>query len=524
MKQELNKSYKEICIPLLEKCRFLLYDVRASVSVEMEAFKKVNILYKEPRVRTLVKKVIKDLKCGRHTSEIQKPEDIVNATIQSQSERRRSNEDITKAMKKTPSDSKMTESKSETDDVNNEIKNGGQKGECKAAVITEHQEPKCKLGESHPTKTDFEEKWTAVENDRVEPGHQETEADNKEKKVETELALTGIISKLAEKQMKRVCAENVDLMAAIVDFVTKDTCDVEILRRAMYFQVKRFKIRKQGLALIHRLLHETHLLSSVKYAITNGYLNVTDPACPRNNPHHCLDNIQLVTPFMKTEMLLAQHSVTEWCIQNLRGLILKDVPSKTSKTKGCNMTKVTLNLGTYTLLRDVPRARMILSILGVLASNRYNALELGPLVNSGAISSVLALLKQTGADHQGVDRKTVASEFYVLYADVIDHHKPKTSSLTGPEIAALMKLGTKVVRGVDWKWGDQDGTPPGEGRVIGELGDDGWVRVEWGNGTTNSYRMGIEGKYDLGLASPPSPVSTETEIEETADRGNDNYN
>ena len=44
-----------------------------------------------------------------------------------------------------------------------------------------------------------------------------------------------------------------------------------------------------------------------------------------------------------------------------------------------------------------------------------------------------------------------------------------------------------------------------------------WVRVEWANGTTNSYRMGIEGKYDLALASPPSPVTTDTDTEEPSD-------
>lgn len=82
-----------------------------------------------------------------------------------------------------------------------------------------------------------------------------------------------------------------------------------------------------------------------------------------------------------------------------------------------------------------------------------------------------------------------------------------------------MKLGTRVVRGADWKWGDQDGPPPSEGRVIGELGDDGWVRVEWANSTTNSYRMGKEGKYDLTLASPPSPVSSDTDSEEMSERG-----
>lgn len=27
--------------------------------------------------------------------------------------------------------------------------------------------------------------------------------------------------------------------------------------------------------------------------------------------------------------------------------------------------------------------------------------------------------------------------------------------LTGPEISAMLKIGTRVVRGLDWKWGDQ---------------------------------------------------------------------
>lgn len=41
--------------------------------------------------------------------------------------------------------------------------------------------------------------------------------------------------------------------------------------------------------------------------------------------------------------------------------------------------------------------------------------------------------------------------------------------------------------------------------MIGEVGEDGWVRVAWDAGGTNSYRMGKEGKYDLKLARSPSP-------------------
>lgn len=32
---------------------------------------------------------------------------------------------------------------------------------------------------------------------------------------------------------------------------------------------------------------------------------------------------------------------------------------------------------------------------------------------------------------------------------------PTPVPASGPELAAMMKIGTRVVRGVDWKWGDQ---------------------------------------------------------------------
>lgn len=55
------------------------------------------------------------------------------------------------------------------------------------------------------------------------------------------------------------------------------------------------------------------------------------------------------------------------------------------------------------------------------------------------------------------------------------------------------------------------------GRVIGELGEDGWIRVQWDTGSTNSYRMGKEGKYDLKLAEPPPAAQPTTEDSDTED-------
>jgi len=68
-----------------------------------------------------------------------------------------------------------------------------------------------------------------------------------------------------------------------------------------------------------------------------------------------------------------------------------------------------------------------------------------------------------------------------------------------------MVAGARIVRGLDWKWRDQDGpNEPGLGTVTGEL-HNGWIDVTWDHGGSNSYRMGAEGKYDLKLAPGYDP-------------------
>lgn len=37
------------------------------------------------------------------------------------------------------------------------------------------------------------------------------------------------------------------------------------------------------------------------------------------------------------------------------------------------------------------------------------------------------------------------------------------------QVLKQLVVGTRVARGLDWKWRDQDGSPPGEGTVTGEL-------------------------------------------------------
>lgn len=67
-----------------------------------------------------------------------------------------------------------------------------------------------------------------------------------------------------------------------------------------------------------------------------------------------------------------------------------------------------------------------------------------------------------------------------------------------------LNVGSKVVRGMDWKWKDQDGSPPGEGLVTGELQN--------GNGD-NNLRVGVEqggGGGELLLLSGDRIANTRT--------------
>ncbi|XP_052131262.1 uncharacterized protein LOC113214724 isoform X3 [Frankliniella occidentalis] len=57
--------------------------------------------------------------------------------------------------------------------------------------------------------------------------------------------------------------------------------------------------------------------------------------------------------------------------------------------------------------------------------------------------------------------------------------------------------GLRVVRGPDWKWGDQDGGAGFLGTVEKCMGST--VSVLWDNGSRNKYRTGLDGNYDLRI-------------------------
>lgn len=86
------------------------------------------------------------------------------------------------------------------------------------------------------------------------------------------------------------------------------------------------------------------------------------------------------------------------------------------------------------------------------------------------------------------------------------HRKRSGEARCGsPPAHGAMEVGMRVVRGLDWKWGNQD---DGEGHVgtvveVGRQGStttpDKTVVVQWDSGTRTNYRTGYQGAYDLLL-------------------------
>lgn len=129
IRQQLNRSYKEVCLPLLEKCRFLLYEIRPAVSCELAAYDKLNFLYKKSKFKNTVQRVIKDLRKQKSLSGDTlvktRLEELVNATIlQSQIGDNKSNEIFGDQMNDDAGDQKKVEAIQDDlqiDDVINDL-------------------------------------------------------------------------------------------------------------------------------------------------------------------------------------------------------------------------------------------------------------------------------------------------------------------------------------------------------------------------------------------------------------------
>ncbi|XP_043204412.1 E3 ubiquitin-protein ligase HERC2-like [Amphibalanus amphitrite] len=304
-----------------------------------------------------------------------------------------------------------------------------------------------------------------------------------------------------------------EVAARIASFVTQSAVDAGAVQRALLCQTERAGLRLRGLQTVQGLLAKTHLLPSARLHLLMGWIGLGPTLKPDYSPPPCcLDGVQLVRPYERAQLLVQHGRLTALAAQQLRQLAA--AADLQFRGRGCKSSRLKENLNHMDQngLSTLPAARFLLPLLVVLSGDH------GPdvsalLLRSGLLSTVQTLLRLLGPDPAGPPDQPVSVP--AILEEAVERQPTPQYQLSGPEMAALMKIGTRVVRGEDWKWGDQDGAPSGapsgEGVVIGELGEDGWIRVQWDNGSTNSYRMGKEGRYDLKLADVPQPVSSDDE-------------
>lgn len=413
-RQQLNRSYKEVCAPMLDKCRFLLYEVRPAISSEQCALNRLKILHRTPRFKACVRRIISEMRTAKKLLECAKPEDILNVTIQSQN-----------ASSLTTTKMQSNEIVTETNDENQMV--------TTASPLPPTQSPLPPV--LHMDATVAENLLKEVE-DHIDVDNRNdddcTKATTNAKRTHIKCQFDGdehfindVIAKLSEKCIvsklggtaNAINAINAPkIMSMIVDFVLQDPCDVETLRRAMYCQVQRYKIRKQGVEMFAQLLHVTDLLEAVQYNLLGGYLGLFIDRTKQHYLETILNDLNMITSFQKVDLIHAQAKIIEWAIVELQTFINQEQIFAKQKCHTASVGKDTSNLGTYVFLKKLPRARFLLSVFGILAKN-FGAHEISLIINAGALGSVLSLLRQTGTVDTAPAKSAV--EMSYVYEDSV---------------------------------------------------------------------------------------------------------
>lgn len=553
----------------MERCRFLLKDIRPFHTCKSGGWNNLQLLYTEPRLKVVAKNMIRNKRCSSSVSPnfpaLLRPEDILNVSIQSQDaiaslansedhqeqvaplvemdkgalidriqnqqQQQVQNVDMTAQ----DGDSDEDDDDDDDEDFDDEAKDEDSKRHDQKAVDqpdVPNADSLNDLDQIEETEDDFEQDHdgnTDNAEDEDDDGDSSTSDYDPEHHNFGDLTRQNSVKAAAVTDQKPTLS--VAIVAEVCDFIMDDDHDINGIRIALNRQVQRAKTRSTGLKNMLELVKASDsLVPSAKYYLLNGWQGmVQHEQRSANTKPQCLDNVHLIPPHAQAHLLLAQSAMLEWTAQELSKMVKSaELAIRGKIPKGARM-KESINHRDLHGVGTLTSSRFLMSLLAMLTSF-INGQELGLLLGRQVLSSLQILLRLIGPEmiHYGLHSVIAATSaalrpsaalksrngvISAIFEDMLQRCKSLPPPLSGVELARMMRVGTRVVRGPDWKWGDQDGPPPSEGRVIGELGEDGWIRVQWDNGSTNSYRMGKEGKYDLKLADPPPMTETDSESE-----------
>ena len=610
IRQEQVKSYKEVCAPVIERCRFLLLEVRPAESDQVNALDSLPLLFKESKFKQTVISVIRQRreKIKMPTSDMLnvslrsqdggfaeaedecfKLKDIVNEELQGSmasdavamlssscepsqcydNEMRRSfrgsgeglcnsrekllgskddlsssreglslksvkvnlpGEMYSSASQNIPEDpnvgnvsSDHVESEDEKEEVDDEAKDeDSKKHDTEEHHIKQNEDELSDYNVDKMDEKDEEEKEIdAKTDDDINEDKLQSPLSTPSPELPKRLVRPNSLVETPKHSASEVNKTSVTkLVSQIVEFICDNNkmINLDLLRKCMCLQVERYKIRMKGVKEMTELLRQSSLVPSVKYCLLNGWQGIVHSRGPGQScVPQCLDMLDMLPSYDKAQLTLATSKILDWSLEELRRLVVSaESQIKGKIPRGARM-KESLNHRDQNGVGSLASSRFLLSLLGMLTFP-YSAQELNLVMNSQAVALIQTLLRLIGPDvtsyhhnFNNFQQNNKNQSIYAIFEDMMGKGKGGQNPMNGPDMAKMMKIGTRVVRGPDWKWGDQDGN--GEGRVIGELGDDGWIRVQWDNASTNSYRMGKEGKYDLKLAETPQLTDSDSETD-----------
>ena len=165
-------------------------------------------------------------------------------------------------------------------------------------------------------------------------------------------------------------------------------------------------------------------------------------------PHFSSD-VGLIPPYDRVILETAFSRISGWAVSTLRKSVLyADDTFKKAETRP-NTTPDDFHGGLS--LGALPVARFLLATMGVLTAD-HNACDVSLILNSGLLGLTQTIMRLAGPiETEDEEDSTLAA----IIDEAKAAKKMPSIPLTGPEMAKRMKIGTRVVRGPDWKWGDQ---------------------------------------------------------------------
>lgn len=341
-RQQLNRSYKEVCAPMLDKCRFLLYEVRPAISSEQLALKRLKLLYVPFRFKSVVQRIIRELRSAKNALECAKPEDILNVSIQN----------------------KTNAGRAYCSDIMN-------------YSWKEMQKKRTNMSENNEN-----------ENVAAEDGKA-----SYKRKVPANFPGENKMSEASALNAHHAEEFNVDeMMNLIVEFALNSPCDVETIRRAMYCQVQRYQIRKKGIQLFTNMYALSNIIDAAKYLFLSGYNGLLLQS-KKLFTTSVLSDLNMITCFQKADLILEHSSIIQCAIANLKRNKYSEFAKPELKTTYKNST----NIETYAFLKKVPKVRFLINYFGILSKN-MEPNEISLIINSGVVGCILSLLQQTRTD------------------------------------------------------------------------------------------------------------------------------